>query len=201
MRGYAAAVHRPGDASTTLAQAEALSRGAGSPHAASRATVGRALVAFSAGQLGEADRILAECQAETRALGVPSSLALVLNNRGRVLLEMGEYARAEVMLREAITILGTLHHSGAITGAFTHLANAAHLQSDPRRAARLFGAADAALERNGAPLPETHPFYRKLNQRCRAEATAQLGASTFETLRRQGRAMPVEAAVAMAAGA
>jgi tetratricopeptide (TPR) repeat protein len=199
IQGYAAAVYQPQNATAMLTRAEALSREVSNPHATSRVLVGKALVAFSAGRPAEADRILADCETPTRALGVPWSLALVLNNRGRILLELGEHARAEALLKESVTILGRLHDSGAIMGAFTHLANAAMLQSNPQRAARLFGAADAVRERNGAKLPVVHPFYRPLNQRCQAAATTELGHPTFETLHRQGREMPIDHAVAFAA--
>lgn len=77
----------------------------------------------------------------------------------------------------------------------SHLAAAAALDSSPRRAARLFGAADALAERSGAAI---FPFFRPLDERCRTVVAEGIGAGAFEVLHHQGEALALEEVVALA---
>jgi hypothetical protein len=65
----------------------------------------------------------------------------------------------------------------------------------PRRAAWLFGAAEAARERIGAPLP---PGDRPLYDRHLARARADLDETAFDAAWAEGRAMTLDEAVAYA---
>lgn len=76
------------------------------------------------------------------------------------------------------------------------LALAAAARGQPARAARLFGAAAALLEAVGAPLylPEQARYDEGV-----AAVRAQTGPGAFAAAWDQGRAMPLEEAVAEAA--
>ena len=73
----------------------------------------------------------------------------------------------------------------------------ARLSGDPRRAARLSGAADALREAVGVPVDDLR---RPIHERDMAELRAALTADVFAAEWAAGRAMPLEQAVAEAHG-
>jgi ATP/maltotriose-dependent transcriptional regulator MalT len=148
------------------------------------------------GQADAANRLLAEVEQESRALGAQWILAVALNTRGRAALVQDDPEEAETPLREAAAILGGLHDTWAIRYTLTHLADVAALRRDPGRAALLYGAADLLTEKNVSNFP----VMQQLSNRCRASAQEQLGADLFAVTHQQGRALPFDDAVSLAAG-
>jgi hypothetical protein len=121
---------------------------------------------------------------------------VTLNTRGRAELLEGDAVGAETRLREAAAICGRLRDTWAIRYTITHLADGAALQGDAVRAALLYGVADLLTEKNVSAFP----VLRKLSERCRAAAAQQLGTDVFADLCQQGRALPLEEAIALATG-
>jgi predicted ATPase len=197
MQGYLAVIQGQARLGRTiLEEAETLSRRLGDLFGATLAAAGKAVV--SRRHLADADRLLAECEAEMRALRLPWSLAMTLTMHGWVALLLERYALAQDLLREAVVVLGRLQDLPALMHGLTLLADAAVRQSRPEQAAHLYGAADLLAERSGAKL---FPFYQAFSEGCRASAAEQIGSNAFEALGLQGRALPVDALVALVAGA
>ncbi len=85
-----------------------------------------------------------------------------------------------------------------IAACLEGLAEVAAGQDRPRRAARLWGAAEVIRERLGAPLP---PAGRSRFAASVARARATLGDGAFEAAWAEGRALPLDQAVASALAA
>lgn len=143
----------------------------------------------------EAIAVLDPAERELRRLGARWILAVALNTHGRAALVAGDHIAAAVPLRESAEILGGLRDRWAVRFALTHLADAAALAGDPRRAALLYGAADFLSERNVSSFPVN----QALSQRCRDLARSGIGVPAFDALHAQGRALPFAEATALAA--
>jgi predicted ATPase/DNA-binding XRE family transcriptional regulator len=179
-----------------LDEATTVSGEHGDPYAGALAAIGKAHTWVAFGQADAADRLLVEVEREVRRLRADWILAVALNTRGRAALVRGDPLSAEIPLREAAAILGRLQDTWAIRHTLTHLADVAALRGDPGRAALLYGAADLLMERNVSNFP----VLQQLSDRCRATATDQLGADVFAATHQRGRALPLDEAVALAAG-
>ena len=82
-----------------------------------------------------------------------------------------------------------------IAACMEGLAEVAAGQDRPRRAARLWGAAEVIRERLGAPLP---PAGRSRYEAAVARARVTLGDGAFDAAWAEGRAQPLDQAVASA---
>jgi predicted ATPase/transcriptional regulator with XRE-family HTH domain len=197
-RGFVAVfMGRPDLATPVLDQARLVSRKPGGDlYAGALAAIGKAHTAIALGQADEADRLLSELEPQIRELGAQWILAVALNTRARAaLIERGP-ARAEIPLREAAAILGRLQDTWALRHTLTHLADVAALRGNPQRAALLYGAAQPLMERNVSH----YPVLQQLSDRCRAAAREQLGAELFTEVYQRGCDLPLDEAVALAAG-
>lgn len=192
---HTAAVAAPATAGALLDEAEALSRQLDEPCAALLVQMGRGLLALSTGRLVEADRHLTACEAGAVAVDAGWTLAVALDIHGMVTIGLGDLTRTERLLHRSLTIFRRLQDAWSVMYVLTSLADAAALQSDAQRAARLFGAADALGERCGATIL---PFLPDVHRRCRERAAAQLGADAFEALRRESWAAPLDDLVTLA---
>jgi hypothetical protein len=182
-------------AARTRDEGEAVSRRQAQLDAAvfSRALEG--LILAESGRLREADELLEACELEARAGCAPWTMAAILTLRTRVTVRLGEYARAQDLARRAIRILGRLRDTWMMMNAVTHLAAADSLSANRRRAARLYGVADALIERCGSAIVTVNqPF----NDRCRTAVAAQLGKEEYEGLLEEGAALSLDDIVALA---
>ena len=161
------------------------------------AVLGKALLALTSGQVADADQMLTAHAARLRALGTPWTLALTLGFHGRIALQRGEHARAEQLLRESLLISARVHDIWAMMHQLTGLANTAALRSDPDRAATLYGAVDALLERTAATLL---PTWQEPTGRCQAAVIAAIGNDEFQALRRAGQRLSPADVIALATG-
>ena len=80
-----------------------------------------------------------------------------------------------------------------IAGSLERCAGLAARQGQPERGARLFGAAEALRTALGAPLP---PAERAAYEHDVAADRTQLDAATFAAAWAEGRALPLEQAIA-----
>ena len=107
----------------------------------------------------------------------------------------GELARAITLFQEALGPLQELGDRWMLARSLEGLAAVHSLQSEHRRAARIYGAAEALRETIGAPVNiSLRPDYDyRVADACRA-----LGATVFEAAWAEGRAMSLDQAVAYA---
>jgi hypothetical protein len=130
-----------------------------------------------------------------RALGSPANAGITLNHLGAIARERGEYGRAAERLRESLTIFVTNGIRHLVADNFEELAGVATATGRAELAARLLGAAEALREELGLPLsPADSPAV----EATAAAARAALGDEAFEAARAEGRALPLEQAIAEA---
>jgi len=108
---------------------------------------------------------------------------------------LGDYARARDLARRSIGILGRLRDTWVMMNALMHLAAADSLSSNPRRAARLYGAVDALVERGGSAMTSVNQEY---GERFRLAVAGQLGQREYEALLKEGSELSLDAVVALA---
>lgn len=148
-----------------------------------------------AGDMGDyapARRLLAESLDIRRQLGDKGGLALSLNSLGDVLLDEGDAAAAHPVLEESLAINRELNDRAAIAYLIEDFAALAATEGRPERALRLAGAAAAAHDELGAPLPVAE---RARFDRLVAPAWQALGEPLAMAAWGQGRALTLEQAV------
>jgi tetratricopeptide (TPR) repeat protein len=132
-------------------------------------------------------------------------IALSLLHFGIVALDQGDDEQAGARLAESLTLLQEVGerwvtvHALEVCACLAAALGRQRADSEPagRRAARLFGAAEALRETLGAP---TLPIYQAQYQRGVAATRALLDDATFEAAWAEGRTMTFEQAVAEALG-
>ena len=131
-----------------------------------------------------------------RATGAPWGLAYVLNIRGMLAQLQGDYAAAIPLYRECTRLSRALRDTTALYFELAALAGALAMTGRDKRAAQLFGAAEALHERTGAVM--TNPASRDLYARHLAALRARLDAATLAREWAAGRAMSLDEAIATA---
>jgi len=158
--------------------------------------------------LGDDERavaLLEESIALCRQLRVVDALIYPLNSLGMVLVECGKYRQAQELLTEGLSLArqtGNREHVMYYLEAFAWMAaplGAAHGQpaEGARRAARLFGAAEALSNSLSAPLL---PDILASHTRHAATARTYLDDGGWEAAWAEGRTMSLEQAIACAVG-
>jgi len=148
------------------------------------------------GDYAAADALLRESLAIWRELGDKQNIAMALVNLGFVACNRGvapDSARA--FIEESLAIRQELGDKRGIAYALEGFAWLAAQQGQARRAAQLFGAAQALRETLGAPLP---PADRPLYDRMVNMAQLRIGEDDFSAAWAEGRAMTLEQAVSRA---
>jgi non-specific serine/threonine protein kinase len=130
-----------------------------------------------------------------REVGDQWNLAWSLNGLGHVASRRGEWTVAQAYHEQSLPIFQELESRWGVLHAVARLAQVAGERIRPERAARLFGAADALLERMGVALD---PHQRAEFDSGVAAARAALGEEHFAAAWALGRAMTQEEAVAEA---
>ena len=130
-----------------------------------------------------------------RQLGDKAGLALSLNTLADVVLDEGKFGDARPLLDESLTLNLALGDQTAIAYLIEDYAGLAAAESQPEKALRLAGFADALRASIGAPLP---PSEQARVDRMIAPARAALSESTITTEWETGRAMELEQAIQLA---
>jgi non-specific serine/threonine protein kinase len=129
-----------------------------------------------------------------RAANDPEFLGSLLGDLGHVSLVMGDHRRVRAYLGEGLAIHRAAGDRYWIAWCLTCLAGVA-VDSQPTRAAELFGVAAALREDVGAPLrPSVEAVYAPIL----AKTQEALGDAAFAAAWARGHALPLEAAVAEA---
>ena len=155
-------------------------------------------LAFYEGDFAAARAFHEESLALRRELGDKGGIAAGLAALGMMALEQGDYA-ARQRFEDSLTLLQKLGDKQGVAECLEGLAGVAGAlggeRRQPARAARLWGAAKALREAIDARQP---PAQRLRCEHHLAVARAQLDEATWEAALNEGRAMPLEQAIAYA---
>jgi len=160
--------------------------------ATSLATLG--MVALTQEDYAASRTLLEESVEICRDSGDDWALSLALRNQGIMALKQGDYERAATRLAESELALEEPRSAFGMLN-LDLLAAAVSMRGDHERAARLFGAAEAAREAaDVSVLPSTRADY----DRGVAAARAGLGEAAFDATWAEGKVMSPELAVELA---
>uniref|UniRef100_A0A7C2B4N9 Tetratricopeptide repeat protein n=1 Tax=Thermomicrobium roseum TaxID=500 RepID=A0A7C2B4N9_THERO len=152
-------------------------------------------VARCEGNYALAETYFSEARAIYRTLGRTHNLAWSLRGLGYAVLARGDLFHAHELLREGLMLERELGATPSLAACLSGLAGLAGIGGDPWRAARLFGAAEALLERIGAKL---EPADRLDQGRLIAQVSTCLSASAWSEAWQEGRSLPLDLAIAEA---
>jgi tetratricopeptide (TPR) repeat protein len=177
-----------------LWQAQARLREAADDWAVGMTWGGLSALALAVGQFDEAERFAQEHLALARAAGDLLGMTQGWDELALVSLVRQDQDQAAARLREEIVLALEVGQPEHIASGLDGLALVA-ANTQPARAARQFGAAEALRQAHGlAVLPTRRPLYEPALQALRAA----LGTSAFAAAWAEGQAMPREQAVAYA---
>jgi predicted ATPase len=152
-------------------------------------------VALQQEDFASACSFLEESIATARRLGNRYLMAYSLNLLGLVAYLQDDYASARAHYQKSLTIRQALGDKQGIASSLEVFAGLSAVQREPMEAARLWGTAKALREAIAAPLA---PNERPRHEREVAAARAQLDEERFAAAWAEGRAMPLEEAIACA---
>jgi non-specific serine/threonine protein kinase len=161
--------------------------------ATSLSNLGR--VAALQGDSQRATTLLHEGLSLRRTLADKPGMAESLNTLGCVLALHGDYVPAAALLAEALLLSREIDARDAAAESLEHLAWVAAGRGEPRRAARLGGAADALRQTLGVPLI---PDLRAGHEQAMGAMRATLGEEAVNIAWAEGRALSFAEAVALA---
>lgn len=181
-------------ASCYLEEAAAAAEGSGHRGAALAVLQACTLHGFFTGDIDSARRSAADGAQLAEAVGDVHGLEVMLLNLGTVALLHSDMDEAEPLLRDALRLAEQI--DDRVTQSYLLDAFGCHAAAvgDPRRAAQLFGAAEAA---RSAAAARVMPFLEAIVQEAAATVIAQLGPS-YQTSYELGRRLPRSAAIASA---
>jgi hypothetical protein len=149
-------------------------------------------VAFAEGNSARAEQLFDEGEAFLRAAGSRWNLAANLSIRAVTAAMRGDHAQSIALLREGLALALRLHDTQIAAYSLEGLAGASAMLREGRRAARLFGAAEALRERTGSVIGLA--TLRELRERHLATLRARFDADDLEAEWSGGRAMTFEQA-------
>ena len=173
-----------------------LARAQGDRHGLASGLNNLAGVAYAANDLDTARELYEESLIISRELGDRQGIAGALNHLGVVVCEQGDGAGAEHMFEEGLAIHSALGDRWGVAVSLEGLAKVSSALVSPVHAARLWGAAERLREGIGCPVaPPDRPRY----DREIADAVSASGSpAAFEEAWREGRALVLEQALALA---
>jgi non-specific serine/threonine protein kinase len=152
-------------------------------------------VAFHRGDLALAGARSEEALDEQRGLGFTWLVGLIMTNLGNIAWYQDDHARAAAYYREALAAAAVQHDQRIVAHALEGMAGLAATRGEMERAGRLFGAAASLREIVGAPL---RPGRRATYARAQAAVRAAGAEAAFSAAQHEGRALPLERALAEA---
>jgi predicted ATPase/transcriptional regulator with XRE-family HTH domain len=182
-------------AGTLHAENLALARELGYKGSIIRALGNLGEVALAQDDAARAEALLAESLTLARDLGDNWGIASALGNLGSVAYRQGDYARAWMLEAESLALFFKLGHKSAITQTLEGMALLAGAQGNARLGAKLWAAAGAVREALGVPVP---PYQHAEYEQATAALRAALGEEGLAAAWTEGRALPLEQAIALA---
>lgn len=152
-------------------------------------------VAHVAGDDGQAEHFYEESLRLFRALDYEGGIVEVLFEQGRVLHARAAYERAAQLYRESLLLSRERGWKVGISLSLAALGGVQGVAGAPLLGARLLGAADALREAVAAPIA---PVGRAEHERYISSVRARLDDAAWETAYAAGRALPADAAIALA---
>jgi non-specific serine/threonine protein kinase len=131
--------------------------------------------------------------ARARVAGNELGIARTLSNLGHVAADQHDYARAIALYLESLELQAEVGDLRGIAWSLERIPALPIAWQWPEQAARLFGAADAARDAAGLPLP---PAGRDWYDCAVAELQARLGEVAFRAVWAAGRVLPLSQAIA-----
>ncbi len=131
----------------------------------------------------------------SRTAGFQSGIAEMLRSLGDVALRKGEYQKAGALVRESLALSANQGDHHNTVACLASLAELACATKEFALAARLSGVLEAHAVATGASMALGD---RAAFERIVAAARSQLDEASFESAWAEGRAMPLEQAVAYA---
>jgi DNA-binding CsgD family transcriptional regulator len=144
------------------------------------------------GDPGQAKALLDESLALFREIGDSSNIAVSLMNSALATLSKGDHGRVQALCEESLKLLQKAQDTQHIADCLGIMASAAGARGSAKRAARLWGAAEALREEVGVPL---QPEDRMVLDPYLATARSSLGEIAWRTTLVEGRAMTSEQAI------
>jgi adenylate cyclase len=158
----------------------------------------QACVASDQGEYAQARLLLQESLLIRRQLGDKAGLALSLNTLADVVLDQGEFGDARPLLDESLAISRELGDQTAIAYLIEDYAGLAAAETQPEKALRLAGFAEALRASIGAPLP---PSEQTRVDRMIAPARQALPEPTVSAEWETGRSLSLEQTIELALSA
>jgi hypothetical protein len=118
------------------------------------------------------------------------SICYALGNLSSIAYRQSDYDRARALCAQALALAYELRDRRMISSQLLDMGMVALRLGQPERAAKLIGTAEVLAMNTGIPFqPEENIL---------AELHTQLSESTFESLQSEGRALPLDQAIALA---
>jgi tetratricopeptide (TPR) repeat protein len=184
-----------GAARALLEESLAICRGQGDKGDIAQSLGQLGWVAHAQGDYGAARALFEESLAIFRELGSKQGIAWLINGLGMTAHGQGDSGAARAFFEESLAIFREQGNKRGIVVGLEGLAAVAVAQGEPEHAARLFGSAEGLREAIGAGMP---PAERAEHDRSVAAARTALGQEAFAAAWAEGRAMPLDEAVALA---
>ena len=153
------------------------------------------LVAEASRNYGQAAQLLEESLTLWQAVGATRGKHWSLLELGRVVLAQGNLQEAQSLMAESLRVCREVWDRRGIARCLEGLSSLAAASGKPAQAARLFGAAEALRTAIGTPIL---PGEQQLYEGALSTASHELGLDHFARAIEQGRASPVERAIAEA---
>jgi predicted ATPase/transcriptional regulator with XRE-family HTH domain len=151
------------------------------------------VVARRRGEYDRASSLFEASLEKTRLAGSERGVARTLSNLGHVAAAQGDDQRAKALYRESLALQAEVGDRRGIAWSLERMAALPLSWQRPEHAARLLGAADAARDAAGLPLP---PAGRDWYDHAVEEVRARLGEAAFRAAWAAGRALPLPQAIA-----
>jgi tetratricopeptide (TPR) repeat protein len=152
-------------------------------------------LARTGGDLAAARPLYEEAVALGRQLGNENAVSVDLYNLGAVACLEGDFEAARACFRETIGIDQKLGDRARVSYSLDGFGALAVVRGEMRRAARLFGAADHLRTSSGYAL---EPLDQEFRDRYASQARAALDESDYASAEREGRALRMSDAIALA---
>jgi predicted ATPase/class 3 adenylate cyclase len=156
------------------------------------------VIARNRGDQGTARALLEESLGLFRELGDRWGIGLLLNNLARVARDLNDWSWTAALCAESLALFREVGDRHGLAWVLSNLAIVAQARGAWPRAARLFGVVDALLETLGSSSLSLSPAERGAYEAAVAAARAALGAAAFAAAWAEGRALPLEQAIAEA---
>jgi predicted ATPase/DNA-binding CsgD family transcriptional regulator len=155
-------------------------------------------IACFGGDDERAEQAYEECLRVSQEIGESRRVRFMLGNLTFLAQHKGDYEHAGVLAQQGLELSLEMNNRLDIANSLAVLAGVMGDLNQPERAARLFGAWKAALERMGA---FGQPADKPEHDRCIAVVCAQLGEASFQSHWNEGRALSLDQAVEFALSA